>query len=74
MHLIVAQNVGWDITYIGNSVPNDEISYAASRVKAQVVILAINNSRDIARKIYMKLNISEIMPKNRRYNIDRFSV
>ena len=52
MHLIVAQNVGWDITYIGNSVPNDEISYAASRVKAQVVILAINNSRDIARKIY----------------------
>ena len=52
MHMIVAQNVGWDITYIGNGVPHDEISYAASSVRAQLVILAINNPRDIARKIY----------------------
>ena len=52
MHIIVAQNVGWDITYIGNGVPHDEISYAASTVRAQLVVLAINNPRDIARKIY----------------------
>ena len=52
MHLIVAQNVGWDITYIGNGVPHDEITYAASNVNAQLVVLAINNQRDIARKIY----------------------
>ena len=52
MHLIVAQNVGWDITYIGNGVPHDEITYAASNVRAQLVVLAINNQRDIARKIY----------------------
>ena len=52
MHLIIAQNVGWDITYIGNGVPHDEISYAATSVRAQLVVLAINNSRDIARKIY----------------------
>ena len=52
MHLIVAQNVGWDITYIGNGVQHDEITYAASNVRAQLVVLAINNQRDIARKIY----------------------
>ena len=52
MHLIVAQNVGWDITYIGNGVPHDEITFAASTVRAQLVVLAINNPRDIARKIY----------------------
>ncbi len=52
MHMIVAQNVGWDITYIGNGVPHDEITYSASEVKAQLVVLAINNPRDIARKIY----------------------
>ena len=52
MHLIVAQNVGWDITYIGNGVPHDEITYAATNVRAQLVVLAINNPRDIARKIY----------------------
>ena len=52
MHLIVAQNVGWDITYIGNGVPHDEITFTASNVKAQLVVIAINNPRDIARKIY----------------------
>ena len=52
MHMIVAQNVGWDLTYIGNGVPHDEITYTASSVNAQLVVLAINNPRDIARKIY----------------------
>ena len=52
MHLIVAQNVGWDITYIGNGVPHDEITFTASEVRAQLVVLAINNPRDVARKIY----------------------
>ena len=52
MHMIVAQNIGWDLTYIGNGVPHDEIAFAASKVKAQLVVLAINNPRDIARKIY----------------------
>ena len=52
MHMIVAQNIGWDLTYIGNGVPHDEITFAASKVNAQLVVLAINNPRDIARKIY----------------------
>jgi DNA-binding transcriptional MerR regulator len=52
MHMIVAQNIGWDLTYIGNGVPHDEITFAASKVKAQLVVLAVNNPRDIARKIY----------------------
>ena len=59
MHLIVAQNVGWDITYIGNGVPHDEITYAATNVRAQLVVLAINNPRDIARKIYEIQHIRE---------------
>ena len=52
MHMIVAQNVGWDLTYVGNGVPHDEITFTASTVKAQLVVLAINNPRDVARKIY----------------------
>ena len=56
MHLIVAQNVGWDITYIGNGVPHDEITYTATNVRAQLVVLAINN-QEILLERYMKLNI-----------------
>ena len=59
MHMIVAQNIGWDLTYIGNGVHHDEITYAASSVNAQLVVLAINNPRDIARKIYEIKHIRE---------------
>lgn len=59
MHMIIAQNIGWDLTYIGNGVPHDEITYAATSVNAQLVVLAINNPRDIARKIYEIKHIRE---------------
>ena len=32
MHIIVAQNIGWDVTYVGNSVPHDEMTYMANKI------------------------------------------
>ena len=52
MHIIVAQNIGWDVTYVGNSVPHDELSYMAEKIGARTMVIALNNHRDIARKIH----------------------
>ena len=29
MHIIVAQNIGWDVTYVGGNIPHDELIYIA---------------------------------------------
>jgi MerR family transcriptional regulator, light-induced transcriptional regulator len=52
MHIIVAQNIGWNVTYVGNSVPQDELSYIAEKIGARTMVIALNNHRDIARKIH----------------------
>ena len=52
MHIIVAQNIGWDVTYVGNSIPHDEMTYMANKVEARTIVVALNNPRDIARKTY----------------------
>jgi len=52
MHIIVAQNIGWNVTYVGNSVPQDELSYIAEKISARTMVIALNNHRDIARKIH----------------------
>ena len=52
MHIIVAQNIGWDVTYVGNNLPHDEITFIAKEISAQVLVLAQNNPRDIARKSF----------------------
>ncbi len=52
MHVIVAQNVGWDVTYVGNGVPHDELSYIANTISARALVIALNNPRDISRKSY----------------------
>ena len=52
MHIIVAQNIGWDVTYVGNGVPHDELSYMADKIDARTMVIALNHHRDIARKIY----------------------
>ena len=50
MHIIVAQNIGWDVTYVGHSVPHDEMTYMANRIKASTIVVALNNPSDVARK------------------------
>lgn len=52
MYMIVAQNIGWNITYVGNSIPHDEVSYIANKIEANAVVIALNNPRDMARKSY----------------------
>jgi len=59
MYMIVAQNVGWNITYVGNAVPHDELSHIARKIKADTVVVALNNPRDIARKSYEIKTIKE---------------
>ena len=59
MHIVIAQNIGWDVTYVGNDVPHDEIIFLAKAISAQVLVLAINNPRDIARKSYEIKTIKE---------------
>ena len=50
MHIIVAQNIGWNVTYVGNGVPHDELIYMANEISARAMIIALNTERDIARK------------------------
>ena len=52
MHIIIAQNIGWDVTYAGSNVPHDEVTFLAQQISAQVLVLALNNPRDISRKSY----------------------
>lgn len=52
MHIIVAQNIGWDVTYVGNNIPHDELAYMANKISARTMVIALNNPRDIARKSY----------------------
>ena len=35
IHIIVAQNIGWDVTYVGNSIPHDEMTYMANKIDAR---------------------------------------
>ena len=52
MHIIIAQNVGLDLTYVGGNIPHDEIIYMANKIKARAMVLAFNNPRDISRKAH----------------------
>ena len=52
MHIIVAQNIGWDVTYVGNGVPHDELIFMANKIKARAMVIALNHPRDIARKTH----------------------
>ena len=52
MHTIVAQNIGWNVTYVGNNIPHDELTYMAKKISARTIVIALNNPRDIARKSY----------------------
>ena len=52
MHTIVAQNIGWNVTYVGNNIPHDELTYMAKKISARTMVIALNNPRDIARKSY----------------------
>ena len=52
MHIIVAQNIGWDVTYVGGNIPHDEMIYIANKISARAMVLAFNNSRDISRKAH----------------------
>ena len=52
MHIIIAQNIGWNVTYVGSGIPSDELTYMAEKISAQVMVLALNNPRDISRKSY----------------------
>ena len=59
MHIVVAQNIGWNVTYVGNNIPHDELTYIANKVSARTMVIALNNPRDIARKTYEIKNIKE---------------
>ena len=59
MHIIVAQNIGWDVTYVGNGVPHDELIFMANKVKARAMVIALNLPRDIARKTHEIKTIKE---------------
>ena len=52
MHIIVAQNIGWDVTYVGGNIPHDELIHIANKITARAMVLAFNNSRDISRKAH----------------------
>ena len=52
MHIIVAQNIGWDVTYVGGNIPHDELIHIANKISARAMVLAFNNSRDISRKAH----------------------
>lgn len=67
MHIIVAQNIGWNVTYVGNSVPHDELSYMAEKIGARTMVIALNNYRDIARKIHEIITIKNTA--NQKENI-----
>ena len=60
MHIIVAQNIGWDVTYVGNSVPHDEMTYMANKIKASTIVVALNNPSDVARKTYEIKTMKEL--------------
>ena len=60
MHIIVAQNIGWDVTYVGHSVPHDEMTYMANRIKASTIVVALNNPSDVARKTYEIKTMKEL--------------
>ncbi len=59
MHIIVAQNIGWDVTYVGNGVPHDELIFMANKIKARAMVIALNHPRDIARKTHEIKTIKE---------------
>ncbi len=59
MHIIVAQNIGWDVTYVGNGVPHDELIFMANKIKARAMVIALNHARDIARKTHEIKTIKE---------------
>lgn len=59
MHIVIAQNIGWDVSYVGNNLPHDEITFIAQEISAQVLVLALNNPRDIARKSFEIKTIKE---------------
>ena len=59
MHIIVAQNIGWDVTYVGNDVPHDELIFMANKIKARAMVIALNHPRDIARKTHEIKTIKE---------------
>lgn len=52
MHIIVAQNIGWNVTYVGNGIPHDELSHMAEKIGARTMVIALNNHRDISRKMH----------------------
>ena len=60
IHIIVAQNIGWDVTYVGNSIPHDEMTYMANKIEARTIVVALNNPRDIARKTYEIKTMKEL--------------
>jgi hypothetical protein len=60
IHIIVAQNIGWDVTYVGNSIPHDEMTYMANKIDARTIVVALNNPRDIARKTYEIKTMKEL--------------
>lgn len=59
MHIIIAQNIGWDVTYVGNNIPHDELTYMANKISVRTMVIALNNPRDIARKTYEIKTIKE---------------
>jgi len=59
MHIIIAQNIGWDVTYVGNNIPHDELTYMANKISVHTMVIALNNPRDIARKTYEIKTIKE---------------
>ena len=59
MHIIIAQNIGWSVTYVGNNIPHDELTHMANKISANTIVVALNNPRDIARKSYEIKTIQE---------------
>ena len=64
MHIIVAQNIGWNVTYVGNGVPHDELIFMANKVQARAMVIALNLPRDIARKTHEIKTIKYLLERH----------